>query len=164
MTPRIAVVGAGPGGLTCARVLQMNHVDVTVLEQEQAPDSRAQGGSLDLHADSGQVALKAAGLYDQFMALARPEGQESRLVDPVTAELVRHEMPDGDFKPEIDRGQLRTLLLDSLAEGTVQWGRAVRAVGPTGEILFADNTKNRYDLVIGADGAWSRVRAAGQTV
>ncbi|GAB3876997.1 hypothetical protein GCM10029964_025190 [Kibdelosporangium lantanae] len=103
MTPRIAVVGAGPGGLTCARVLQMNHVDVTVLEQEQAPDSRAQGGSLDLHADSGQVALKAAGLYDQFMALARPEGQESRLVDPVTAELVRHEMPDGDFKPEIDR-------------------------------------------------------------
>src|SRR4051794_21590969 len=160
MKPRIAVVGAGPGGLTCARVLQTHGVDVTVLEQEQAADSRTQGGSLDLHADSGQVALKAAGLYDRFMALARPEGQESRLVDHVTAELVKRETRDDDYKPEIDRGQLRTLLLDSLTDGTVQWGRGVRTVEPTGEIHFADNTKTTYDLVIGADGAWSRVRPA----
>ena len=160
MKPRIAVVGAGPGGLTCARILQVNGVDVTVLEQEQAPDARAQGGSLDLHADSGQVALKAAGLYDRFTALARPEGQESRLRDHVTADLIRQDIPDDNFKPEIDRGQLRALLLDSLTAGTVQWGRDVRTVEPTGEIQFADNTKTSYDLVIGADGAWSRVRAA----
>lgn len=151
--PRIAIVGAGLGGLTCARVLQRHGRDVTVLEREPDPDARQQGGTLDMHLTSGQVALERAGLLAAFRALARPEGQELRSLDPWTGALLMHERPEpGELgRPEIDRGQLRGLLLDSLVAGTVRWGCPVadaRALGA------------EFDLVIGADGAWSRVRPA----
>ncbi|RSD17264.1 FAD-dependent oxidoreductase [Amycolatopsis eburnea] len=155
----IAIVGAGLGGLACARVLQLHGVDVTVFEQEASADARPQGGTLDMHGDTGQVALRTAGLYDRFRELARPEGQQMRALDPHTAEVVIDETPDGDFRPEIDRGQLRGLLLDSLAPGTVHWGQAVTDVA--GARLTFDGGETRdFDLVIGADGAWSRVRRA----
>ncbi|SHF61956.1 FAD-dependent oxidoreductase [Streptoalloteichus hindustanus] len=164
--PRVAVVGGGLGGLVCARVLQNHGRSVTVFEREASPGDRPQGGALDLHADTGQVALRAAGLLDRFRALARPEGQEQRVVDPVTAALVGHQRPaEGEeVRPEIDRGQLRGLLLDSLDAGTVRWGRAVSGVDllddGTRRLRFADGTTEDVDLVVGADGAWSRVRPA----
>ncbi|MCF3172168.1 FAD-dependent monooxygenase [Streptomyces sioyaensis] len=162
-TPRIAIVGAGPGGLVCARVLQRHGVPVTVFEREADPHSRQQGGTLDIHEETGQVALRAAGLFDPFLALSRAEGQEWRLYDR-HATLIRHDQAaEGDLsRPEIDRGQLRTLLLDSLAPGTVRWGRGVKAVTPLphggARLHHHDRTAEDFDLVIGADGAWSRVR------
>ncbi|GAA4615943.1 FAD-dependent oxidoreductase [Saccharopolyspora hordei] len=162
---RISVIGAGPAGLTCARVLQQHGLAVTVHDRDLGPEARDQGGSLDLHADSGQVALKAAGLLDEFLALARPEGQEMRRMD-VTGRITDHHLPEPDelFRPEIDRGQLRDLLLDSLQPGTVRWGHALDTIsGPAGgprRLRFADGTTTEADLVIGADGAFSRVRAA----
>jgi 2-polyprenyl-6-methoxyphenol hydroxylase-like FAD-dependent oxidoreductase len=159
-SPRIAIAGAGLGGLTCARVLQLHGFEnVTVFERESSPEARQQGGTIDLHADSGQEAVRAAGLFDEWRALARFEGQEQRKVDPVTAELIEHEPPEGDFRPEIDRGQLRDLLLGSLAPGTVSWGLGIDSARP-GEITFLDGSTATFDLVIGADGAWSRVRKA----
>ncbi|WP_413098530.1 NAD(P)-binding protein [Streptomyces sp. Inha503] len=80
-TPRIAISGAGLGGLGCARALQQHGVPVTVFERESGSHSRSQGGTLDIHEDTGQAALRAAGLFDQFLALSRPEGQEWRLYD-----------------------------------------------------------------------------------
>ncbi|MFI2073714.1 FAD-dependent oxidoreductase [Streptomyces triculaminicus] len=164
-TPRIAIVGAGLGGLVCARVLQQHGVPVTVFERESDPHSRAQGGTLDIDADTGQAALRAAGLFDQFLALSRPEGQEWRLYDR-HATLIRHDQAgEGDLsRPEIDRGRLRTLLLGSLAPGTVRWGHPARAVTPlphgTARLHHHDRAAEDFDLVIGADGAWSRVRPA----
>ncbi|WP_329170353.1 FAD-dependent monooxygenase [Streptomyces decoyicus] len=164
-TPRIAIVGAGLGGLVCARVLEQHGVPVTAFEHESGPNSRSQGGTLDIHEETGQVALRAAGLFDQFLALSRPEGQEWRLYDR-RANLIRHDQAGEDdlSRPEIDRGRLRTLLLDSLAPGTVRWGHSVRAVTPlphgTARLHHHDDTVEDFDLVIGADGAWSRVRPA----
>ncbi|MEU8633762.1 NAD(P)/FAD-dependent oxidoreductase [Amycolatopsis sp. NPDC048633] len=157
----IAIVGAGLGGLACARVLQLHGLDVTVFEQEPSADARGQGGTLDLHGDTGQVALHTAGLHDGFRALARPEGQQMRALDPLSGEVVMDEVPaeDDDFRPEIDRGQLRGLLLDSLSPGTVRWGRPVAEVAPDA-LTFPDGTTADFDLVVGADGAWSRVRQA----
>jgi 2-polyprenyl-6-methoxyphenol hydroxylase-like FAD-dependent oxidoreductase len=169
MTParnsRIAIVGAGLGGLTCARVLQQHGRSVTVFEREVSADARPQGGSLDMHADTGQAALRAAGLLDRFQALARPEGDEWRVLDFATGALLAQQgATPGGGRPEIDRGQLRGLLLDSLAEGTVRWDRAVSKVAPqpdgTCRLLFGDGASEDFDLVVGADGAWSRVRPA----
>src|SRR3954471_18949631 len=127
---RISIIGAGPGGLTCARILQQRGIAVTVYDRDPGPGARNQGGTLDLHADDGQIALREAGLLDEFFALARPEGQEMRQLD-TTGEILSHRVPDaGDlFKPEIDRGQLRDMLLRSVQPGTVRWGRALERVG-----------------------------------
>ncbi|MGA5821777.1 FAD-dependent oxidoreductase [Kitasatospora sp. NPDC094028] len=163
--PRIAIVGAGLGGLTCARVLQQRGRAVTVFEREASADARPQGGTLDMHADTGQAALRSAGLLDRFHDLARPEGDEWRVLDPATAAVLTHQGPSADGgRPEIDRGQLRGLLLDSLTEGTVRWGHAVSRAVPQADggcrLLFDDGTAEDFDLVVGADGAWSRVRPA----
>ncbi|MEU5339517.1 MULTISPECIES: NAD(P)/FAD-dependent oxidoreductase [unclassified Streptomyces] len=162
---RIAVIGAGPGGLTCARVLQQHGIAVTVYDRDPDADSRNQGGSLDLHEDDGQLALREAGLLEEFFALARFEGQEMRLLDPAGS-IQAHHVPGEDetARPEIDRGQLRDLLLRSLSAGTVRWGRTLDSVrGPADgprTLTFTDGTAVEADLVIGADGAFSRVRAA----
>jgi len=162
---RITIIGAGPGGLTCARILQRNGIPVTVYDREPDAASRNQGGSLDLHDDDGQIALREAGLLDEFFALARLEGQEMREMD-TTGRIVEHHLPaeNETATPEIDRGQLRALLLGSLEPGTVQWGRRLDSVsGPEGGprvLTFTDGTRIESDLVIGADGASSRVRRA----
>ncbi|MBO3743843.1 FAD-dependent oxidoreductase [Actinoplanes flavus] len=170
MTPptrsaRISIIGAGPAGLTCARILQRHGIAVTVHDRDAGRTARDQGGTLDLHAGNGQLALREAGLLDDFLRLARPEGQEMRVLGP-DGELRAHLVPEeGDlFKPEIDRGQLRDLLLDSLSPGTVRWGRALTHVGGPADgprtLHFADGSVTETDLVIGADGAFSRVRPA----
>ncbi|MFH8804530.1 FAD-dependent oxidoreductase [Streptomyces sp. NPDC017936] len=163
--PRIAIIGAGPGGLTCGRILQRHGITATVYDRDAGPDVRDQGGTLDLHADNGQTALHEAGLLEEFFQLARPEGQEMRQMDPTGTTLFHH-VPEQDerFKPEIDRGQLRDLLLNSLQPGTVRWDHALQAVSGPAEgpqqLHFTNGTTVECDLVIGADGAWSKVRRA----
>ncbi len=116
-----------------------------------------------MHTDSGQVALRAAGLLDQFRQLSRPEGQQMRLLDR-DGTVLFDDAPaaDEDHSPEIDRGQLRDLLLDALDPDTVRWGHQLTAVTALGDgthrLRFADDTSTDVDLVIGADGAWSKVR------
>ncbi|MFC0006279.1 FAD-dependent oxidoreductase [Micromonospora siamensis] len=162
MRRRIAVVGAGPAGLTFARVLHRHGHPVTVLERDPDPHARPPGGTLDLHPGMGQLALDKAGLLAEFRALSRPEGQAMRLL--ATDGTVLRDWParlDDPANPEIDRGQLRDLLLGPL---DVQWGRGVTQVVPGTRdgvlVHFTDGPQEAYDLVVGADGAWSRVRPA----
>ncbi|MDX3642137.1 NAD(P)/FAD-dependent oxidoreductase [Streptomyces sp. MB09-02B] len=162
MSHRIAVVGSGPAGLTLARVLHRHDHPVALFERDPAPDARPPGGTLDLHEGTGQLALEKAGLLTGFRALSRPEGQAMRILD--TAGTVLRDWrprPDDRANPEIDRGQLRDLLLGPL---DVRWGRDVTRVEPgTGDgavVRFEDGRQESFDLVVGADGAWSRVRPA----
>jgi 2-polyprenyl-6-methoxyphenol hydroxylase-like FAD-dependent oxidoreductase len=162
MRHRIAVIGGGPAGLTLARVLHRHDHPVTVLERDPAPDARPPGGTLDLHEKLGQLALDKAGLLAEFQALSRPEGQAMRILDTHGTVLRDWQpRPDGPAHPEIDRGQLRDLLLGPLE---VQCGRDVTEVVPGTRhgmlVHFADGRPETFDLVIGADGAWSRVRPA----
>ncbi|MGW5578855.1 FAD-dependent oxidoreductase [Micromonospora chokoriensis] len=162
MIQRIAVVGGGPGGLAFARVLHRHRHPVAVFERDPAPDARPPGGTLDLHEGLGQLALDKAGLLAEFRALSRPEGQAMRILD-TDGTVLRdwRPRPDDRANPEIDRRQLRDLLLGPL---DVQWGRGVTQVVPgtrDGVVVhFADGRQETFDLVVGADGAWSRVRPA----
>ncbi|MFG2004415.1 FAD-dependent oxidoreductase [Spirillospora sp. NPDC048911] len=162
MRQRIAVVGGGPAGLTFARVLHRHGHPVTILERDPAPDARPPGGTLDLHEGLGQRALDKAGLLPEFRALSRPEGQAMRILD-TDGTVLRdwRPRPEDRANPEIDRGHLRDLLLGSL---DVQWGRRVTQVVPGTRdgvlVHFADGQQETFDLVVGADGAWSRVRPA----
>ncbi|MCX5110430.1 FAD-dependent monooxygenase [Streptomyces sp. NBC_00378] len=166
MRHRIAVVGGGPAGLTFARVLHRHGYPVAVLERDSAPDARPQGGTLDLREGLGQLALDKAGLLAEFQALSRPEGQAMRILD-VDGTVLRdwRPRPDEQANPEIDRGQLRDLLLGPL---DVRWGRSVTQVVPGTRdgvlVHFADGRQETFDLVVGADGAWSRIRPAVSSV
>jgi 2-polyprenyl-6-methoxyphenol hydroxylase-like FAD-dependent oxidoreductase len=158
----ITVVGAGLGGLALARVLHMHGMDAALFDLDPAPSARTQGGMLDIHDDSGQEALRAAGLHEEFLKLVHPGGQALRVLDRHATVRLTEEDDGAGGRPEIDRGDLRELLLGSLPEGTVRWGAKVTGARPLGEgrheVALADGTVFTTDLLVGADGAWSRVR------
>src|SRR3978361_299185 len=106
---KIAVVGAGPGGLTLARLLQQSGAQVSVYERDQSRSARVQGSALDLHEDSGLAALEAAGLMDVFWANHRPDLHRLRLTDAKGTVLHDHprRMSGVGGRPEIERGPLR---------------------------------------------------------
>jgi 2-polyprenyl-6-methoxyphenol hydroxylase-like FAD-dependent oxidoreductase len=162
MQNAIAIVGAGPGGLALARILHVHGIAATVLELEAGPTARNQGGSLDLHAESGLRALELAGLTAAFERAARYDDQDV-YVYAASGALLYDEVGAGGGRPEIDRAELRRILLDSLPAGAIEWGKRVSSVVPlaTGaRVDFADGTSREFALVVGADGAWSRVRPA----
>src|ERR1700689_4906832 len=99
---RLVVVGAGPGGLVLARVMQKAGFEVVVFERENSRNVRTQGGTLDLHEDSGQWALHQAGLEKQFRAIARPEGQDLRIANK-HGTLLWDEVSESDLmsRPEV---------------------------------------------------------------
>ncbi|TRX93306.1 hypothetical protein FHL15_005885 [Xylaria flabelliformis] len=174
--PRIAIIGAGPAGLMLASILHHNDIPCVVFERDSSAIVRAQGGTLDIHEYSGQQALDAAGLLDQFRALMRQGGDTIKILTKDGTVLFdnsgesREEFETeikGKFvkgRPEIDRPVLKDLLIASLPPNTIYWGSKVISITPVSDskkwMLEIDNDSHPapYDLVIGADGAWSHTR------
>lgn len=159
----IAIIGGGPGGLTLARLLQQNGVSVTVYERDANKWARAQGATLDLHEESGLLAIQVAGLAKAFENYYRPGADLLRVVDKTgTIVLDEHAREAHEtHRPEIDRGPLQQLLQDSLAPGTLVWDRQLIRMTPQNEgwsLSFAKGENAYADLVIGADGANSKIR------
>jgi 2-polyprenyl-6-methoxyphenol hydroxylase-like FAD-dependent oxidoreductase len=160
---KIAIIGGGPGGLTLARILQMNNADVTVYEREVNREARVQGATLDLHEESGLKALEEAGLMEAFRANYRPGADRLRLTDK-HANIMHDDHVNGKregTRPEIDRGPLKEILLDSLAPDTVVWDSQFVSMSPeqhSWKLTFQNGAIAHADIVIAADGANSKVR------
>lgn len=166
---RIAIIGGGPGGLALRLTLAKHGIPATVYEREPDSKSRAHmGGMLDLEWETGQRALRENGMEDLFKKYSRRDAQEMRLAGKDGIMLLKREEPateEGDLKnerPEIDRRVLREILLAAVPTDSVKWGHALTTIRPLDngehELTFANGSAVVTDLVVGADGANSRIR------
>ncbi len=158
---KVAVIGAGPVGLTMAKLLQQNDIDITVYERDTDPQARIWGGTLDLHKSSGQEALKKAGLLQTYYDLALPMGihfadEKGNILS------TRKPTAENQFdNPEINRNALRNMLLDSLTNDTVFWNRkltGLEAVNGQWKLDFDQQPSVTADVVIIANGGMSKAR------
>jgi 2-polyprenyl-6-methoxyphenol hydroxylase-like FAD-dependent oxidoreductase len=167
MSQRTVIIGAGMGGLVLSRVLARRGVSSEIYEGEISVDVRGQGGSLDMHVESGQRALRECGLFERFQPLVHVGGDAMKIVNKANDVLLQR--PGGGNRPEIAREQLRLMLLNEEPhKPIVHWGHKLTSIvkreqaspaPPEYELTFANGLTVTADLVVGADGAWSRVRA-----
>jgi len=165
---KIAIIGGGPGGLTLARLLQVKGAQVKVYERDFNKEVRVQGATLDLHKESGLAALQKAGLMQAFKENYRPGADKMVITDHQATifydqhtEATTEDFTSEYFRPEIDRGPLRNILLESLQPGTVVWDSQFLNMQPKQngwQVTFKNGTTAQADIVIGADGANSGVR------
>lgn len=161
---KVAIVGGGVGGLTLARLLQMQNVEVNVYERDINREVRVQGSTLDLHEGTGLEAMKRAGLLQEFYKQHRPTASKLLVVDQdLNIYLDDHdrEIGKGEDRPEIDRGPLRDILLNSLKSNTVIWNSqfvSMESHQDGWNLHFRNGTTTYADLVIAADGANSKIR------
>lgn len=165
---KVAIVGGGPGGLTLAKLLQQKGVNVQVYERDKSQFSRVQGAIVDLHFDSGLKAINAVGLLEEFAANYMPGADKYRLLDIKGNILLDdgHQKRTADFdnehfRPEIDRGKLRDILLAALLPDTVIWDSQfvnMYEVKSGWELHFKNGNIAFADIVIGSDGYRSLVR------
>ncbi|MCY1693717.1 FAD-dependent oxidoreductase [Curtobacterium sp. SL109] len=160
MSSPIVIVGAGLAGLTLARVLHIHDIPAIVLESDPTPTARTQGGQLDIHEESGQLAIALAGLSTEFRRLVNDGADSTRVLD--SSGHVLFEQGSRGVRPEVLRGDLRTMLLHSLPDDMVRWGAKVTGITKTAgsrwKLQLAGGAEVVSDLIVGADGAWSKVR------
>ena len=166
MLSGIAIVGAGPAGLTAALALRRLGLEVTVFEQAQ--DFRRIGGGIVLH-DNGQRVLQALGLLDSFRPHLQPcpviaaERCDGRVLGAVEfgrfSPLLRH------LPAIVLRHQLQEHLLGAARASGVElrFGHRVVAASVAGDAAvldFADGASQRAGIVLACDGAGSATRAS----
>jgi len=158
---KVAIIGAGPVGLTIAKLLQQNDIDITVYERDKDPQARIWGGTLDLHKSSGQEAIKKAGLLQTYYDLALPMGinfadEKGNILS------TRKPTAENQFdNPEINRNALRKMLLDSLKSETVFWDSkliALEELNGKWVLDFENKPVVTADFVIIANGGMSKAR------
>ena len=164
---RVAVIGAGIGGLTAAVGLQQAGAAVEVFERAAVLGPVGAGLSVF---GNGLTALDAIGLGDALRsqsasAATLRTGQRT----PGGAWLTTTSAKSLTELRIVHRAELQALLLDALAPGTVSYGASVLGVSNAGDQVEVESVsahgepvrfRRDYDLVVAADGIQSRVRAS----
>ncbi|KAH7150441.1 salicylate hydroxylase [Dactylonectria estremocensis] len=167
--PRIAIVGGGPSGLALSLLLEQQGIRTSIYElrDEMTPQELAKpSGMLDLHEESGLKVMRECGLWADFQAAVGDCSEACRVLD--TKGTVLH-TDNGELasRPEISRHSLTSILLKKVPSDYINWNHKITAVRDsrnttTGAIEMildlGENGTAAYDFVVGADGAWSRVR------
>ncbi|KAA8673612.1 FAD-dependent monooxygenase [Pantoea dispersa] len=161
---RIAVIGAGLGGLAAGSLLQKAGFHVTVYEQ--SPTFSRLGAGIHMGPNVLKV-FRRMGIEQQLEDLAsHPDFWFSR--DGETGEYLSR-IPLGAYARKeygaayvtVHRGDLQAMQMTSLQPGSVQFGKCLSSVEDSGSdvvLRFQDGSEARADIVIGADGINSKLR------
>lgn len=162
----VAIVGAGLGGLTLALALARQGRAVTVYEQ--APALREVGAGITLSPNSSRV-LRHLGLGDAIDRLGVVPGVQW-VQSWATGEVLRRfeRGPElhrryGAPYVHLHRADLHGLLVDALESarpGTIRLGHRLTGIDSSGSMRFEDGAHASAEIVVGADGLRSAVRAA----
>jgi FAD-dependent urate hydroxylase len=154
------IAGAGVGGLALAHGLLADGHTVRVLEA--SPEPRTGGAAVTIYSN-GAAALAGLGnplpdgIGGRIDALEIRD-QAGRRVSRMDLTVMRR--ATGFGVTTVPRDRLATHLLSGLPAGTVAYGHRVESAGPEGRVRLEDGTELRADVVVGADGARSAVRAS----
>ncbi|MEU7868986.1 FAD-dependent monooxygenase [Dactylosporangium sp. NPDC049140] len=160
---RVLVVGGGVGGLGLAQGLRRRGVDVTVFERDAGPRARRQGYRLhlDTRATSALRSCLSPALFARLPSITGTPSRRVTVLTPQLKTLHTVEITDPD-STSVDRGALRSLLLAGL-DGTVHFGSAFERYaslpGNRIRVHLTDGSHADGDVLVGADGIGSRVRA-----
>ncbi|WP_220447775.1 FAD-dependent oxidoreductase [Nonomuraea diastatica] len=167
MTPHIAIIGGGIGGLCLAQGLRKAGLDVTVHERDRTPADRLQGYRvhIDPHGARALHACLPAHLWEAFLGTTGRGGQDFGFLTERLNLLALLETPKAgdpaDDHHSVSRITLRQVLLSGL-DDVVRFGKTYERYEklPNGRIrlFFADGTSEDADIVVAADGGNSRVR------
>lgn len=159
-----AIIGAGIGGLVAAAALARAGRAVTVYEQ--APRLGELGAGITLSPNAVRV-IDWLGLGEQLRALSfMPDRQWTQHWQ--TGEVLRESFRGADFAARhggagyyhIHRADLHAMLVGALPPGVLHLNKGLVDVTPGGAMHFADGSSATADVVVGADGLKSAVRAA----
>lgn len=159
---RVLIVGGGIAGLTLGRALHQQGLAVEIVER--SPNWRADGGGILVQAN-GMRMLRAIGLT---AAVSRSGVcvQRWRFCDQaghVLCETDLESLWDG-VGPcvGIERTRLQEALVRGVAGVRCRLGTSISSLSQSDQdvsITFSNGSSERYDLVVGADGISSTVRA-----
>ncbi|MCQ4159270.1 FAD-dependent monooxygenase [Roseomonas sp. GC11] len=162
--PRIAIVGAGLGGIAAALLLRQEGFEATLYEQ--APAFTRLGAGIHVGPNVMKI-MRRLGLEEAMESMgSHPDYWYSRNWDDAA---VLAQIPLGDYARRtygaayltVHRGDFHRLMVEAAPAGAIRYDKRLVAIEDRGSVVhlaFADGTSAEAEIVIGADGVNSVIR------